>query len=48
MYNLVRNNNFSCEKAKKELGYHTRPFVDTIRDTVAWLAREGKISHPAA
>lgn len=47
MYNLVRNNNFSCEKAKKELGYHTRPFADTIRDTVAWLAKEGKISRPA-
>lgn len=43
VYNLTRNNNFSCEKAKKELGYKTRPVEETIADEVAWLAEEGKI-----
>lgn len=43
LYNLIRNNNFSSEKAEKELGFHTRPFAQTIADTVAWLHSEGKI-----
>lgn len=43
IYNLIRNNNFSCEKAKKELDYQTRPFEETIADTVNWLRSEGKI-----
>lgn len=43
-YNLVHNNDFSCEKARRELGYHTRPFADTIRDEVAWLADIGKLA----
>lgn len=48
MYNLVRNNNFSCEKAKRELGYRTRPFADTIRDEVDWLIRIGKVTKRSA
>jgi dihydroflavonol-4-reductase len=43
IYNLARNNNFSCEKAKRELGYKTRPFEETIADMVKWLVAEGKI-----
>ncbi|MHB1314132.1 MAG: NAD-dependent epimerase/dehydratase family protein [Christensenellales bacterium] len=43
IYNLVRNNNFSSEKAAEELGYHFRPFSETIRDEVLWLRGEGKI-----
>lgn len=43
LYNLIRNNNFSSEKAEKELGFHTRPFSESIADTVAWLRGEGKI-----
>ena len=43
IYNLVRNNNFSSEKAAKELGYHFRPFAETIRDEVRWLREEGRI-----
>ena len=46
IYNLARNNNFSSEKAVRELGYKTRPFEETIADTVAWLRQERKI--PAA
>lgn len=44
IYNLVRNNNFSSDKAAKELDYHYRPFSETIRDEVLWLREEGMIS----
>jgi dihydroflavonol-4-reductase len=44
VYNLTRNNNFSCNKAKAELGYGTRPVDHTIADSIAWLREEGKIS----
>jgi len=40
IYNLARNNNFDCSKARKELGYKTRPFKETMRDTAAWLKKE--------
>lgn len=43
IYNLVRNNNFSSEKAVNELNYHFRPFSETIRDEVIWLREEGMI-----
>lgn len=43
MYNLVRNNEFDSSKARRELGYTTRPFADTIRDEVMWLKAEGMI-----
>jgi dihydroflavonol-4-reductase len=43
IYNLTRNNNFCCDKAVKELGYFSRPFVETIEDEVNWLRDEGKI-----
>jgi dihydroflavonol-4-reductase len=43
IYNLVRNNNFSSNKAEKELNYHFRPFSETIRDEVLWLREEGRI-----
>ncbi len=42
VYNLIRNNVFDCSKAKRELGYRTRPFSESIMDTVAWLERETK------
>lgn len=44
VYNLARNNVFDSSKAQRELGYHTRPFHQTIRDEVIWLAEEGKIT----
>lgn len=43
IYNLVRNNNFSSQKAVTELNYHFRPFSETIRDEVLWLREEGLI-----
>jgi dihydroflavonol-4-reductase len=44
IYNLSRNNNFSSEKARQELGFKTRAFEETIADTIKWLMQEGKIS----
>jgi dihydroflavonol-4-reductase len=46
IYNLERNNNFSCEKAERELGFTVRPFEDTIRDMVIWLHRDKRIDIP--
>lgn len=37
VYNLARNNHFDSSKAKKELGYTTRSYRETIHDEVAWL-----------
>ena len=44
VYNLARNNTFDSSKAKKELGYTTRPYEETIRDEVRWLKESGKIA----
>ena len=43
IYMLNRNNDFDCSKAKRELGFHSRPFSESIRDTVAWLRKEGYV-----
>ena len=37
VYNLARNNEFDYSKAKKELGYVTRSYEETIHDEVEWL-----------
>ena len=44
VYNLARNNSFDSSKAKRELGYTTRSYEETIRDEVRWLKAEGKIA----
>ena len=41
IYMLNRNNEFDCSKAERELGFHCRPFSESIRDTVIWLRKEG-------
>ena len=43
VYNLDRNNTFDYSKAERELGYHTRPYAETLRDEARWLVAEGKI-----
>ena len=43
LYTLGGNSLYSHAKASRELGYRTRPFEETIRDTIAWLRGEGKI-----
>ena len=40
---VLENFNFSNEKATKELGFSTRPLVETLRDNIAWLKENGKI-----
>lgn len=43
VYNLARNNQFDYSKAERELGYHTRPYSETLRDEAKWLVAEGYI-----
>jgi len=40
---LRSNHHISHEKAAGELGYTTRPFRDTISDTLRWFADNGKL-----
>ena len=44
IYMLNRNNDFDCSKAERELGVRSRPFSESIRDTVEWLKNEGLIT----
>jgi len=44
VYNLARNNNFSCKKAEQELGYKIRPFEETIKDELIWMRNEGLLT----
>lgn len=44
VYNLARNNNYSSDKAKNELGYTTRSYCETIHDEVQWLKKMNLIS----
>ena len=44
VYNLARNNTFDSTKARRELGYHTRSYRETIHDEVEWLKTSGKIA----
>ena len=48
VYNLARNNQFDSSKAERELGYHTRPYEETLRDEAQWLLKEGYIEIVAA
>ena len=43
VYNLDRNNHFDYSKAERELGYHTRPYAETLKDEARWLVAAGKI-----
>lgn len=43
VYNLARNDDFDSTKAKKELGYKTRSYEETIHDEVEWYKEAGLI-----
>ncbi|MEG1887771.1 MAG: NAD-dependent epimerase/dehydratase family protein, partial [Oscillospiraceae bacterium] len=43
IYTLNSNSNFSHDKAAEELGYQPRDMKETLRDTVNWLADQGRI-----
>lgn len=47
VYNLARNNHFDYSKAEQELGYHTRPYEETLRDEAQWLKEEGFLEKKA-
>ena len=47
VYNLARNNQFDYSKAERELGYHTRPYAETLRDEAEWLVAGGYITKRA-
>lgn len=39
VYNLARNNAFDSSKARRELGYRTRPYEETVHDEVVWMRK---------
>ncbi len=43
VYNLERNNQFDYSKARRELGYRTRPYAETLRDEAKWLKAAGMV-----
>ena len=48
VYNLARNNIFDSTKARRELGYTTRSYRETIHDEIVWLKESGKIANNTA
>ena len=43
LYILTSNSDISSEKARRELGYTSRPIRESIGDAVAWLKAHGKL-----
>ena len=43
VYTTGTNANFSIDKAKKQLGYFPRDFIDTMVDTIYWMKENKKI-----
>lgn len=41
LVNVARNNCFDPTKAQTELGYHTRPYSETVTDHIRWMQTEG-------
>jgi dihydroflavonol-4-reductase len=41
---LTTNSLFSSEKARKVLNFITRPFKETLADTIRWFKKEGVIA----
>ena len=41
LVNVARNNEFDSSKAERELGYHTRPYEETVNDHIQWMKEEG-------
>ncbi len=48
VYNLARNTVFDYSKARRELGYTTRSYRETIHDEVQWMAEEGLLAEVPA
>lgn len=45
---LADPHDYSCEKARQELGFEPRPFEETLKDTVRWFATNRKRFRPDA
>lgn len=43
IYNLARNNEYDSTKTRRELGYTSRPYRETIHDEIVWLKKNHKI-----
>ena len=43
LYTLGANGHFSNRKAREELGYTSRPLIETLTDTVTWLSNHRRI-----
>lgn len=43
---LRDNREISHQKATEELGYHPRPFEETLTDTLRWFEESGQLTHP--
>jgi dihydroflavonol-4-reductase len=43
---LRGNHRISHQKATRDLGYHPRPFRETIIDTLTWFEENGKLKQP--
>ena len=43
LYTLGANGHFSNRKAREELGYTSRPLIETLADTVTWLSNHRRI-----
>lgn len=43
LYTLRTGGRFSHQKAARELGYHVRPLEETLRDTLDFLVRTGRV-----
>lgn len=46
VYNLARNNRFDSSKARRELGYTTRSYRETLWDQARWMVENGLIGAP--
>lgn len=44
LHTLVNHQVVSHEKATRELGFTSRPFLDTLRDALAWFRETGRLS----
>jgi dihydroflavonol-4-reductase len=40
---LYSNCEMTCAKARRELGYEPRPFLETVEDTVRWFRQTGRL-----
>ena len=43
IYNLAKNNVYDSSKARRELGFHPRPYQETIHDEIEFLKSRGYI-----